>query len=360
MGVPAIVTAGDSRAAKAVYGRSKVYLEIDGRPLVAHVVRTLQDCPEIDAVWVVGDPGRLEDALGDRRLQSALTKPLYIVEQQRDLISNCWETYRRILSGDVTRGRDPESEADLDQEVLYLSGDLPLATPQEISAVLKHAQALDVDYVIGLCPAESLDLFRSRSPGEEGITVAYFNLRDGRFRQNNIHFARPGRIGRRERIEEMYEMRHQRRLWNMFTLSVRLLISRVGGLKIAVLFGFMHLAGIADRKGHSRLARLLARLVTLEINRSTIGKILDTRFAFAVTESGGCALDIDTEEEYDAVCERYSEWRVELADRSRALHGPLPSSPPASIPESAERGPISSSRAVARDASSVATEGGRK
>ena len=36
--VPAIVTAGDSRAAKAVYGKSKVYLEVADRPLVEHVV----------------------------------------------------------------------------------------------------------------------------------------------------------------------------------------------------------------------------------------------------------------------------------------------------------------------------------
>ncbi len=324
MGVPAIVTAGDSRAAKAVYGKSKVYLEVDGLALVCHVVRSLQDCPEIDAVWVVGDPGRLEEALGHERLQSALTKPLYAVEQQRDLISNCWETYRRILSGDTAKGRDPESEADLDQEVLYLSGDIPLATPQEISSVVQRAQALDVDYALGLCPAECLDVFAPRSPEETGITLAYFNLRDGRFRQNNLHYARPGRIGQRGRIEEMYEMRHQRRFWNMFMLSLRLLLSSVGGLKIAVLFGFMHLAGIADRNGRPRLAHFLSRLVTLEINRSTISKILDTRFAFAVTESGGCALDIDTEEEYDAVCERYSEWIVEQAEGSVALHGSLP------------------------------------
>jgi GTP:adenosylcobinamide-phosphate guanylyltransferase len=326
LGVPAVVTAGDSRAAKAVYGRSKVYLEVDGLALVAHVVRSLQDCPEIDAVWVVGDPGRLEEALGRAPLQSALTKPLHVVEQQRDLISNCWETYRRILSGDVTKGRDPQSEADLDQEVLYISGDVPLATPQEISSVVQRAQALGVDYAIGLCPAECLDVFRPTTPEEIGITVAYFNLRDGRYRQNNLHYARPGRIGRRDRIEEMYEMRHQRRFWNMFTLSVRLMLSRVGGVKIAVLFGFMHLAGIADRNGRPRLAHLLSRFVTLEVNRATIGKLLDTRFAFAVTESGGCALDIDTEEEYDAVCERYSDWVVEQAERSGALHGPLLSS----------------------------------
>ena len=324
MGVPAIVTAGDSRAAKAVYGKSKVYLEVDGLTLVAHIVRTLQQCPEIDAVWVVGDPGRLEAALGSKRLRDSLTKPLHIVEQQRDLISNCWETYRRILTGDIARGRDPVGE-DLDQEVLYLSGDIPLATPQEISAFVKHAQSLDVDYALGLCPAESLDVFRPTRPGEAGITVAYFNTRDGRFRQNNMHYARPGRIGRRDRINEMYEMRHQRRFWNMFTLALRLLLSRAAGIKIAVLFAFMHLAGVADRKGHPRLARLLASYVTLEVNRSTIAKILDTRFVLAVTESGGCALDVDNEEEYDAICERYDEWRREQQARSLALHGPIES-----------------------------------
>ncbi len=322
MGIPAIVTAGDSRAAKAVYGQSKVYLEVDGLSLVAHVVRTLQDCPEVDAVWVVGDTARLEAALGVPALQSMLRKPLHVVEQQRDLISNAWETYRRVLSGDVSKGRDPRSD-EVDQEILYLSGDLPLATPQEISTFVERAQALDVDYVLGLCPAESLDVFRPTRPDEVGITVAYFNTRDGRFRQNNLHFARPARIGRLDRIEEMYEMRHQRRFWNMFLLAARLLLSRVGGIKIALLFGMMHLAGIADRSGRPRLARFLSRPVTLEVNRATIAKILDTRFALSVTESGGCALDIDTEEEYDAVRARYDQWRREQEERSLQLHGPL-------------------------------------
>jgi len=322
--VPAVVTAGDSHAAKVVYGKSKVYLEVDGLPLVAHVVRTLQDCPEISEVWVVGDPARLEAALGDRHFRASLCKPLHLVEQQRDLLSNCWETYRRILSGDSTRGRDPESDGDRDQEVLYLSGDLPLAMPQEISSFVQRAWSLGDDYVLGLCPAESLEVFHPAAEGESGITVASFNLRDGRFRQNNLHYARPGRIGRRQYIEEMYEMRHQRRFWNMFALTSRLLLNRVGGVKIAFLFGMMHLAGVADRKGHKRLARVMARFVTLEINRTTIGKLLDTRFAFAVTESAGATLDIDTEEEYDSVCEKYAVWLEEQRARSERLHGPIP------------------------------------
>ena len=327
MGVPAIVTAGDSRAAKAVYGKSKVYLEVDGLPLVAHVVRTLQSVPEVDAVWVVGDLAKLESALGSPALRGALTKPLHLVPQQRDLISNAWETYRRVLANDVRAGRDP-GPADLDREILYLSGDLPLATPQEISAFVQGAQArMDgghADYVLGLCPADALEAFRPTAPGEPGIEVAYFNLRDGRLRQNNLHFARPARIGRLDRIEEMYEHRHQRRFGNMFVLALRLLLSRVGGLKIALLYGVMHLAGIADRSGRPRLARALARLVTLDINRRTISKLLDTKFEFIVTESGGCALDIDTEEEYDVIRERFAEWSVQQRARSERLFGALP------------------------------------
>jgi hypothetical protein len=221
--------------------------------------------------------------------------------------------------------------------VLYLSGDLPLATPQEISSFIRQAQAADVDYVLGLCPAESLERFRPRDPDEAGIRVAYFNVRDGRFRQSNLHYARPARIGRRDRIEEMYELRHQRRFWNMFTLSVRLLLSRVGGFKIALLFAVMHLAGIVDRYGFGRAARILARLVTLEINRVTISRILDTRFQFAITEAGGCALDIDTEEEYDAMKERYEDWMAAERARAEALYGPVPPSLPSSLDEEPEK-----------------------
>jgi len=321
LGVPAIVTAGDSRAAKAVHGKSKIYLEIDGLALVAHVVRTLQDCPEVDAVWVVGDTEKLEAALSSERLKNSLCKPLHIVAQQRDLISNAWETFRRVLSGDVTEGRDPAPD-ELDTEVFLLSGDIPLATAQEFSSFIRQSQAIGADYALGLCPADSLEVYRPPAEGEAGITVAYFNVRDGRYRQNNLHYARPARIGRLDRIEEMYELRHQRRFWNMFTLALRILASSGGGFKIAVLFSMMHFAGIADRNGRTRLARILARVVSLEVNRSSISRILDTRFAFVVTESGGCGLDVDTEEEYDVICEHFEEWSKDQRERSIALHGP--------------------------------------
>ena len=322
MGVPAIVTAGDSRAAKAVYGESKVYLEIDGLPLVAHVVRTLQACPEVDAVWVVGNTSRLEVALGSDAVKDSLCKPLYIVPQQRDLISNAWETYRRVLSGNVLEGRDPRPD-ELDTEIFFLSGDIPLAAPQEFSAFIKQSQSMDVDYALGLCPAAALEIFQPSKPDEKGLTVAYFNTRDGRYRQNNLHFARPGRIGRLDRIEEMYEMRHQRRFLNMFTLAIRLLVSTSAGFRIAAIFTMLAIGGIADRSGFPRLARWLSRSVKLETSCIAISKILDTRFAYAITESGGCGLDIDTEEEYDVVKMRFEEWSSLQRERAAAVYGPI-------------------------------------
>ena len=323
MGVPAIVTAGDGRAAKAVYGESKVFLPVAGRPLVARTVATLQAVPEISEVWVVGNRERLEAVFRDPALQSELRKPLYVVAQGRNLLENCWESYRRILSGDPALGRDPVGE-ELDRFVFYVSGDLPFATAQEISAFVRQALALpDCDYALGLVPEEALADFRPAAPGELGFEVAYFNLREGRLRQSNLHLARPARLGNRHRIEDMYEHRHQREFWNMAVLAWKLFFSRAGGPWIVLLYLVMHAAGLAHRWGLRRLADRLRRLVTLARNEQVVSRVLDTRFRFVVTEAGGCAIDVDTEADYDAVRAGFDRWWALQQGRAEALYGPI-------------------------------------
>ena len=78
MTIPAVVAAGDRGAARAIYGESKAFLEIEGRPLVAHVVRALQRVPEVSEVWVVGDPERLAPVLGAGDLRRELAKSLRV------------------------------------------------------------------------------------------------------------------------------------------------------------------------------------------------------------------------------------------------------------------------------------------
>jgi len=57
------------------------------------------------------------------------------------------------------------------------------------------------------------------------------------------------------------------------------------------------------------------------------GDLLGTRFGFVVTEVGGCAIDIDTEPDYDVSVRRFPDWRERQRDRAEKLVGPLPLPP---------------------------------
>jgi len=294
---------------------------------VAHVVLTLQSVPEVSEVWVVGDRERLEDVFATPEIRAAIRKPLHLVPQGRNLLENAWGTFRRVVAGNPEQGRDPRGE-ELDLQVLYLSGDIPFATPQEVSAFARACLARpDCDYAFGYAPEEALAGFLPSGPGETGIEVAFFNLSDGRVRQNNLHFARPARIGNRNRINDMYEHRHQRQFWHMAALAWKVFFSRAAGPMIVVFYAIMHLAGLADRWKLRGLADRLRGWVSLRRNEEVIGRLLNARFAFVETRAGGCAVDVDTEREYDAVRLHFETWQRDQRARAEALYGSLESEP---------------------------------
>lgn len=324
MGVPAIVAAGDGRASRAVHGENKAYLELGGRPLVARVVAALQRVPEVSEVWVVGRPERLEPILGAPAFREELRKPLVVVPQFRNLMENAWETFRRLLPGAGPEGRDPTPEEE-DLRVLYLSSDLPFATPQEISAFIRRSLAVpDCDYALGLVTEPAMEPFYPHGPGEPGIQMAYFNLNEGRFRQSNLHLVRPARLGHREHIQNMYEHRYQKQLGNALALAWKIVTSEGGGAWMLWYYLLMHLAGVADRHGLRRLADRLRRPVTLPRVERACGRLLRTRFRFVCTEVGGCAVDIDNEEDFDTAAVLFERWSAQQARRAEELHGPLP------------------------------------
>lgn len=324
MRVPAVVAAGDRRAARAIHGESKPYLALAGRPLVAHVVEMLQAVPEVGEVWVVGDAQRLERVFADPAEQKALRKPLHVVPQFRNLYENAWETYRRLLPGAGPEGRDPAGPADEQIAVLYLSADLPFATPQEVSAFVRQSLATDCDYALGLSTEESMADFYPEAPGGPGIRMAYFNLREGRFRQNNLHLVRPALLGNRHYVEDMYEHRYQKQFGQMLALGWRLLRIEEGGPSVLYYFVLMHLAGIADRRGWRRLADWLRNRIPIARVEKGVSGLLRTRFRFVVTEGGGCAVDLDNEEDYDAAAACYARWLARQHARVERVYGPLP------------------------------------
>jgi hypothetical protein len=318
--IPAIVTAGDQRAARAVYGESKVYLRLADRALVAHVVGALQCVPEIGEVWVVGNADRLRSVFADPAVAAGLSKPLHIVPQFRSLYENGWQTYRRLLPGAPAEGRDPGAD-DRDLEVLYLSGDLPLAMPAEISEFIRRSRAADCCYALGLTTEDSMRGFLPVSPGAPGIAPAFFNVREGRFRQSNLHLIRPARILNRHYLEEMYEHRYQKEWGNIAGLAWRLLRSQQGGLAVAGYYLLMVLAGFAHRRRWYGLADWIRARIPIPRVERGIGSLLGASFRLIVTEAGGAAFDVDSEEEYDALRARFEIWWKEQRARAETLYG---------------------------------------
>jgi hypothetical protein len=321
--IPAIVAAGDRRAAKAVYGQSKVYLELGGVPLVAHVVLALQDVPEVSEVWVVGSEERLREVFEREAIRSRLQKPFHIVPQFRNLYENIWQTYRRLLPGAGPDGRDPEADEDQNL-VLYLSADIPFATPQEISQFIQRGLDLGCDYACGLVTEESMENFYPPAPGAPGIRMAYFNLREGRFRISNLHLVRPSKIVNRHYVEEMYEHRYQKQFGNIFGLASNLVRKEEGGLRILRYYILIHLAGFANRRGWRQLADWLRAWIPLDRVAQACSSLLRADFRFAVTEIGGCAVDIDKEKDYDVAAIAFEAWKAAQRERAERYAAGLP------------------------------------
>jgi hypothetical protein len=333
--IPAIVAAGDRKASKAVYGRSKVYLELGGRALVAHVVIALQAVSEISEVWVVGDEERLRAVFAQEDIRREIHKPLHIVGQFRNIYENLWHTFRCLLAGPGEEGRDPGPD-DLDRRVLFLSADLPFATAQEISQFVQRSFEADCDYTLGLVTEESMQGFYPQAPGEVGVRMAYFNLREGRYRTGNLHLVKPARIINRRYIEEMYEHRYQKQFGHIVKLAWNLVRKEEGGLRILAYYLPIHLAGMSNRRGWSRLADGFRARVPLDAVAGCISSLLGASFTFVVTDVGGCGLDIDNERDFEVAAMSFERWKAEQLERAERLYGRLPVATHSSTPASSD------------------------
>ncbi|MFH1726548.1 MAG: nucleotidyltransferase family protein [Elusimicrobiota bacterium] len=318
---PAVVLAGEGRSAKTVYGRNKVYLELDGRPLVAHLVSALRRVPEVSEIWVVGDPKRLKAALAEEYLPGKPGTPVHIVPQRWSLFENAWGAFRMLLPGAGPEGRDPKPE-DYDTRALYLSGDLPFATPEEITQFIRRAGRARCDYAIGMVGAEAMRPFHPKSPGGPGIRMMCSNFKEGRFRHSNLHLVKLARIARWRRIEETFEHRYQKRLTNIVRLALHVLLAEESGIATLLVFLHLHLASFADRKGWRRTADLIRRSLPIARVESHVGRLLGASFRLIPTDMGGCAVDIDNEGDYDAARARYSEWRTDQQRLARQRSSP--------------------------------------
>ena len=177
---------------------------------------------------------------------------------------------------------------------------------------------------MGLVPEESLartSIPRRRvSPGS---SVAYFNLREGRFRQSNLHLAKPARIGNRQYIEDMYEHRYQKEFGHIARPGVddpAERARRAAGSSSCTSSSTWRASRIATASG--AIADALPPLRLPGGRRAGDQLPARTDYRFVITEVGGCAgRHRQRAGEYDVAELRFDEWSAAQAEKAERLYG---------------------------------------
>lgn len=302
MGVQAVLLAGDRGHSRSVKGRSKAFVEVAGKPMLVHVLETLLHTPEITEIFIVADAVRLEKTLaryGCLEQAAIRSRPIHVVPQRNSLIENVWHAFLRTLPP----GEDP------DHAILVVPADIPLVVPEEVSQFVRRASAANADHVVGLTPDSVLAPFAPHD-GSPGMRMECFNLAEGRFRQNNLNWVRPLRIGQRQYVQDLYENRYQKELGSMLRLGARMIRKEWRHLWVLFPYLIMHVAGVLQRRGYPRASDRVRSLVSLRTVERGLGAMLRTRFTTVETLLGGAALDIDNDEDLEVADKMLERWKA--------------------------------------------------
>jgi hypothetical protein len=308
-GFDVIVTAGDRWGSRPVLGENKAFLSIAGVPVILHVLSAIERACCTSRIFVVGDKARLQHILATPNTLWQGTRPLVLLEQSNTLYDNVWNAFLHTLP-DYAPGKDwqpyMETEA-ADKAILVIPGDIPLATPFEIDAFVDSCDLMRYDYCLGLTAEPSLRAYAPQD-GRPGIQMAYFTLRDSQVRQNNLHLVKPLRLGNRLYIQKVYDLRYQREWFNVLKLCWELWCLKDASVRMLWSFLSLHVAGFVTRRGWQRTFLFRPFFLDLPMVASQMSQLLRTRFTTVETHYGGCTLDVDNAEHYEAICANFDSW----------------------------------------------------
>jgi GTP:adenosylcobinamide-phosphate guanylyltransferase len=299
-----ILLAGDTGASRKVCGRNKSFLEIDGVPLFLYVLKSLKKAENINRICLVGPKERLNRAIENHQHFLENINDVAILEQGDSLYSNAWKSFLHLYP----EARDIASNKSVDPEkaVFCIPGDIPLVTPLEIDAFVNLCDVDRYDYFLGITPAESLRYFHPQK-GRPGIKINYFYLKEGKYRQNNLHLIKPLKVKNRHYIQKVYDYRYQRDLKNIVKMAIEFIKVHVG-LEGFWCYSLLHWNQLLSRMHLDLLTLPTRQLLPLSFIESCVSRVLGTRFTNVVSSSAGAVLDIDNEKDYRIMCEMFLPW----------------------------------------------------
>jgi GTP:adenosylcobinamide-phosphate guanylyltransferase len=315
-----IVTAGDRAASRPVLHESKVFLPVAGIPAINHVLSAVERTRCVARIFVVGDKNRLEAALAVANNPFQGRCPVVLLEQGETLYDNVWNAFLHTLPGytaDMEWQRDAEANF-ADKAVLVMPGDIPLATPFEIDEFVDACDLSRYDYFLGLTAASTLRYYYPR-PRHSGVRMAYFTLREVQARHNNLHLVKPWRLENRHYIQKLYDLRYQKQWCNIAKLCWEIATTQETSLRLVWAFVCLHIARLIAYCGLPHLRLLRPFFLELPMAASLMSHLLRSRFTTVMTHYGGCAIDIDNAEHYDAICANFARWQAHQYTLAREL-----------------------------------------
>ncbi|MBC8205614.1 MAG: nucleotidyltransferase family protein [Kiritimatiellales bacterium] len=306
--VNAVLLAGDRRASVQVKDDNKAFLLLKDEPLLIHILRALKQSKHIQDVIVIGPKDRLSEVLQNHADRLAGEGEIHVIEQRENMIENFKAAYVCSLGLPETvafaelRGTQHD-----ETPVMVVPCDIPLLTSWEVDEFISQSNMHDYDYSIGITSEKVLSYYHPNGD-KPGIQMIYFHMREDLMRQNNLHLAKPLKFGHLDYIEKMYEWRYQTHLLNVLRMMFSLLLVSwrfVAALKV---FTFLQLSLYYDRHGHPHLADRLRMHAPLSSLSLGVGRIIGARTQITYTHLGGAALDVDHDENLDAMDAMYDDW----------------------------------------------------
>lgn len=301
---PVILTAGDRGRARPVLGVNKGLLDLQGAPVFTHVMASLEQSPWVESIYLVGPRERLMEALERPNIPFQGTKPVTILAQWENLYLNIWNTFQKLMED--KRGTTPSLLPE-DLTVLIVPCDIPLMVPEEVDEFVKGCDMERFDYVVGISSEQTLSRYYPQKH-RRGIRLMCFHVREGSFRQNNLHMVRPMRLGNRGYIQKIYDYRLQREWGSILRLLWEIFRAEEATLSTATWYLMLHMAAILHGIPKVPLYRLPAYCLPKDRLERSVSRLLKTRFSTVETRFGGAALDIDTPEHYGVIKENFEAW----------------------------------------------------
>jgi len=177
--VNAIILAGEKKNESLKALENKALLKIHDRYMIDYVLDSVKKVPEIDKIAVVGDKEHLEPALGN--------KADYIIQGTDSIVDNI------LLALELF----PQ-----DKEMLVLTCDIPMITPEALEHFIQNARQKNVDLCYSIVEKSLND---EKYPE---VKRTYAKLKEGQFTGGNVFYFRPEIKDRcKDFIDEMLRYR---------------------------------------------------------------------------------------------------------------------------------------------------------